>query len=316
MALRVPDAPIVVTGSHRSGSTWVGRLLTLDDQAHYLHEPLNPEVVPSWFGHPAEHTWEHLPTGDERWHRIDRVVGLRFPVTSSFGPGRQRHGSLRTARTIARITRDATRARHRGSRALIKDPFMLFNSDEFIHRYGGKVVFTVRNPAAFVSSLLRLGWRFDFANWAVQPTLMEGALSPWADEIREAAAEPPPMFEHACLAWRVLHGFMAASYDAAPENKVVVLHDQLSGDVPGRLPALLTAVGLEHTDQIAAGVQSLTTGSRQRDVTASEVNALDRDSASTAQVWRLRLTAEQAERAFALSQPEASLFYPGGPGEA
>ncbi|MBV9831313.1 MAG: sulfotransferase [Marmoricola sp.] len=305
-------APILVTGSHRSGSTWVGRLLSLDHQAHYVHEPLNPDVLPSWFGRPAEHTWEHLPAGDDRWHRIDRIVALRFPAAAGFAASREQHGTVETARRIARITRAAAFARHDGSRALVKDPFMLFNSDEFVRRYDGKVVFTVRNPAAFVSSLLRLGWRFDFDNWAMQRSLMEGALAPWAEEIRAAAADPPPMFEHACLAWRVLHGFMAASYAAAPKNKVMVLHDQLSSDVPGRLPGLLDAVGLEHTDEIAAGVRGLTTGDRRHDVTASEVNTLDRDSASTGQVWRLRLTEEQAERAFELSQPEAAHFYPEG----
>lgn len=305
------EAPILVTGSHRSGSTWVGRLLTLDDQAHYVHEPLNPQVLPSWFGHPAEHTWQYLPPGDRLWNRVDRIVALRFPVTSAFGDSRRVHGGTETAKRIARTAGTAALARRRGARALVKDPFMLFNSDGFIRRYGGSVVFTVRNPAAFVSSLLRLEWRFDFANWADQPQLMEEHLAPWAEEIRDAAAHPPPMFDHACLAWRVIHGFMAANFAASPDGKVVVLHDQLSKRVAEELPTLVAGVGLDYTEALASGVAALTTTSRN-DVSAREVNVLERDSATTAEVWRNRLTDEQAADAFRLTQPEASHFYPAG----
>lgn len=33
--------PILVTGSHRSGSTWVGRMLALSPSVGYIHEPFN-----------------------------------------------------------------------------------------------------------------------------------------------------------------------------------------------------------------------------------------------------------------------------------
>ncbi len=309
------EGPILVTGSHRSGSTWVGRLLTLAPQAHYVHEPLNPGVLPSWFGSPAEHTWEHLPAGDPRWSRIDRVVSLRFPARAAFADSRRRHGFVGTSKRTIRLVQGAVGARRQGARALVKDPFMLFNSDEFVRRYDGRVVYTVRNPAAFVSSLLRLDWRFDFANWADQPRLMEEHLAPWADEIREAAADPPPMFEHACLAWRVIHGYMANDHEASPEGKTLVHHEQLSKHVAEELPQLYSALGLVYSPEVEAGMRALTTGGTA-DVTRSEVNQLHRDSATTADAWRQRLSEEQVAEAFRQTQPEAGRLYPDGPSRA
>ena len=32
---------ILVTGSHRSGTTWVGKMLTIDKKNIYIHEPNN-----------------------------------------------------------------------------------------------------------------------------------------------------------------------------------------------------------------------------------------------------------------------------------
>ena len=33
--------PILVTGSHRSGTTWVGKMLAADSDTAYISEPLN-----------------------------------------------------------------------------------------------------------------------------------------------------------------------------------------------------------------------------------------------------------------------------------
>ena len=46
--------PILVTGAHRSGSTWTGKMLALAENAYYLHEPFNVGLRPDspfedWF---------------------------------------------------------------------------------------------------------------------------------------------------------------------------------------------------------------------------------------------------------------------------
>ena len=33
--------PILVTGSHRSGSTWLGQMIGASDAVGYIHEPFN-----------------------------------------------------------------------------------------------------------------------------------------------------------------------------------------------------------------------------------------------------------------------------------
>ena len=38
-------SPILVTGSHNSGSTWVGKMISLSPDIGYLHEPFNPKFM-------------------------------------------------------------------------------------------------------------------------------------------------------------------------------------------------------------------------------------------------------------------------------
>ena len=36
--------PILVTGAHRSGTTWVGKMLALAPGIGYVHEPFSPRT--------------------------------------------------------------------------------------------------------------------------------------------------------------------------------------------------------------------------------------------------------------------------------
>ena len=42
---RVSAKPILVTGAHRSGTTWVGKMLALAPGVAYIHEPFNPRTA-------------------------------------------------------------------------------------------------------------------------------------------------------------------------------------------------------------------------------------------------------------------------------
>jgi hypothetical protein len=65
--------PILVTGSHRSGTTWVGRMISLDIDVGYIHEPFNISLPPGynklelnyWFtyinsNYPNQYCLEHV----------------------------------------------------------------------------------------------------------------------------------------------------------------------------------------------------------------------------------------------------------------
>ncbi|MBW3595373.1 MAG: hypothetical protein KY391_07315, partial [Actinobacteria bacterium] len=74
--------PIVVTGSHRSGTTWVGRMLCLSGEAGYIHEPLNPVRRPSWLLRPVPYWYVYI-TGENAElyaHDIERAMQFRYPI--------------------------------------------------------------------------------------------------------------------------------------------------------------------------------------------------------------------------------------------
>jgi LPS sulfotransferase NodH len=51
--------PILVTGTHRSGTTWVGKMLAADSSTAYISEPLNVLHRPGVYRAKVKH-WYHI----------------------------------------------------------------------------------------------------------------------------------------------------------------------------------------------------------------------------------------------------------------
>ncbi len=90
---------------------------------------------------------------------------------------------------MARDARSFLSGRIFNRRALIKDPFAFFSAPWIAETFGCTVVITIRHPAAFVSSLKRLDWPFDFSDLIDQPLLIQDWLAPYYPQMLEANSE-------------------------------------------------------------------------------------------------------------------------------
>jgi hypothetical protein len=195
MVPRALSSPILVTGAHRSGTTWVGKMLALAPGTGYVHEPFNPRFSTGAF----ERYFTVVTAANEDRYapELERVLQFRY-----------RPGRLRGPRDLARAARDFARTerlRRRSPRPLVKDPIALLSAEWLAERFAMDVVVLIRHPAAFAASLKRLGWRHSFATFFDDGRLPE-VLQPYEAEIREQAERPGEILEQAALLWRVLYG--------------------------------------------------------------------------------------------------------------
>ena len=176
--------PILVTGAHRSSTTWVGKMLTANGAYTYVSEPLNILHRPGIMRQPTRNWYTYVCTENEykylspfyetmrlEYHTIRELKSLR---------------SVRDAGRMARDWRSFTSGRIGGKQVLLKDPFSVFSAKWFAERLGCRVVIAVRHPAAFVSSLKRLNWPFEFEDLLAQPYLMRDWLEPFRADIESA----------------------------------------------------------------------------------------------------------------------------------
>ncbi len=300
--------PVLVTGSFRSGTTWVGRTLAQSKELGWVDEPFHWRHRPGVFAAQTPGLYTYVCEDNEEAYLAplaDTIAG-RY----AWGAGLR---SLRRPIDVGLMAKDVARftARRFGRRrALLKDPIALFSAPWIARRFDADVVVLVRHPGAIMWSMKRLGWRFNLSHLLRQPLLMRDLLGPWADEMaRLAADDAPDLAEEAALVWRVLYGIAERWRDEHP-GWLYVTHDELSLDPGEGFRRIFEHCGVAYTDEIAQHVRD-TTGSGNP-VLAPEgtAHALARDSRRNAKAWKQEHAPDELARLRELCGEAASPWYP------
>lgn len=308
MPPRAAQRPIFVTGSIRSGTTWVGRMLALSPEVAYVHEPFNREHVrPGVCDAPFAHHFQYVTAANAAAVApgLHKTVGLRYNVLAGLA-------AVRSPRDLARTVRDAAhfrRHRRAGSRALIKDPIAFFSAEWLAAEFGCDVVVTIRHPAAFVASVTGLGWMRPFTDFSEQPLLMNGPLAAFAGDVARfttPAAVAADVVGAAILQWRMTHA-MAQGYQTRHPEWLFVRHEDLSRDPVAGFERVYAHLKLPFTEGIRAQIAAFSSGENPVD-TARPMD-VRRNSAANLAKWKQKLAPEVIDRVRRETAPEAAGWY-------
>lgn len=111
---------ILVTGAPRSGSTWVGNILSLDRRSAYIHEPFNKDCPDGRCRARFAHAFTYVTAANEEPY----LAALRDTLAWRYSLGAEMK-ALRTPRQLARMARDFGYfeiKRRAGARVILKDP--------------------------------------------------------------------------------------------------------------------------------------------------------------------------------------------------
>jgi hypothetical protein len=212
---------------------------------------------------------------------------------------------------IPRAVRDAFgffRARFAGRRPLLKDPFAVFSVPWFAERLQCRVVIVVRHPVAFVSSLKRLDWSFDFNDLLSQPLLMDRLLPSFRAEMELMHRHPRDVIGQASLLWRIIYD-VVARYRASSPAITVVRHEDLSIDPVASFRQLYATLELSYTARAQSTVVSSSMENNPAELAPQNPHALRLNSRANLQNWRHRLTPEEVEHVLEATQEVLPLFY-------
>ena len=195
-------------------------MLALAPGIGYIHEPFSPVTSAGISGAPFDHFYTRVTPENEALYLPHLERTLRF----EYGYRRQ----LRTLRSPSEAVRSAqdaiafARARHSDARPLVKDPIALMSAEWLAERFEMDVVVTIRHPAAFAASVLRLGWTHPFETF-----LDDERLSAFEPEIRRQATAPGDPLDQAALLWRILYSTVDG-YRSRHADWVFVRHEDAS----------------------------------------------------------------------------------------
>lgn len=302
-----PPRAVLVTGSHRSGTTWVGAGLASGGQLQTVHEPFHPDIHTSWLRTPPSRWFEHLPRGYDGPIADDvrRIVELRPPL---------RHLLRRSvgARQHASATREWLRsvdgrARRRG--VLIKDPIAFFSTPWLAEDMGFVPVVLVRHPAAFASSLKRLGWTFDFSNLTSQPRLMAKVIpAEHRQDVERAEQSGLDVIDQSVLLWNLITS-VTLRYAADHPEWLVLRYEDLAMRPLEGFEDLYQRLGLDFNERARASITRLSGRSNGAEVADGDRGGVARDSQAAMWTWLGRLDSAEVEKVRRGTAQAASAFY-------
>jgi hypothetical protein len=303
---------VVVTGLHRSGTTFLGSLLSGPRGVSMLdREPLNVG-----YGFASADDWyPRLTDADRQGHGpntrvcadLDRLVngkpvrwtprnappaaGLKARVRAA-----QRHALMAAAPVVHRTV-------------VVKDPFLSL-SLPYVSEYLTRrpILVAMRHPAGWTMSLRRMDWH---PGRLLNRLQARGDLGPVRSSIGmpERDWTAADALTSAAWAWSLLTA--AATTDAealGPRRALLVPLETMTTDPARRAVELLDNVGLA-ADQRALRVITDLTEASEVVPSTQQTWVLQRDTRRSVDAWRTRLDAADQAAIWRICEPVAARYY-------
>jgi hypothetical protein len=298
------NQPILVTGAHRSGTTWVGRMLSADRSTAYISEPLNVTHRRGVYGADVKHWYEYITEENEEKYlpAFQQLLSFRYHLFTEIG-------SLRSRKDLLRMGRDFSifmNGKLKDQRVLLKDPFAVFSTSWFAQKLNCKVVITLRHPGGFASSLKRLNWPFDFRGLLDQPMLMRDHLE--SDRADMEAMQADDIVGQSALLWRMIYRSVHTTRELFPDFKIV-RHEDLSLDPIAGYKSLYESLGLTFDEKVRDTILNTSSSENPSKLEKNRTHSVKLDSRANLGNWKKILTPEEIARIRKLTEDVSHLFY-------
>ncbi|MBI1184020.1 hypothetical protein GC194_07105 [bacterium] len=294
--------PVLVTGSHRSGSTWVGQVLSQVPHLGYMHEPLNP-IYPTPRKSPIDIWYLYISAHNHaQYHAFfEKTLQWNYQALGRLGGV----NNLFKAKMWLKYLRIFNQ--NKGTTPLMKDPIALFSAPWLAQNFNMQVVVLIRHPAAFVYSLVRKDWKFPFGHLWQQKELIHDYLGDYAPQIEAFSKEEKPIVEQACLVWRLFYHTVRQYMLKFPDWQYIK-HEDLSLEPTEKFKNLFEQLNLEYSPQVAEFVKNSSDSDNPGGTTGSE-EQMQRNSKANISYWKNKLSTEEIERIKELTSDIWPHFY-------
>lgn len=291
--------PILITGSHRSGTTWTGKMLDLSDETGLIYEPFNPDLSICQPHFRYWYTYVCSENEDLYTPCIEKCLNFRYPPSLAIG----NMGSYKQWRQYLGDKYRFLKYGLLNRRPLFKDPISLFSAEWLYKKFDMRVVVLIRHPAAFVGSLKKAGWTFPFEDFLHQPLLMRDHLLEFEEDIRSFSEDERDIVDQGILLWNIIQHVIRKYRSEYEDSWIFLRHEDLSYNPVITFKALYDNLGLKFTPVIRSQILEYSRGGDNQE------SELKRNSRSNIWSWQNRLTQEEIERVKQGTQEISKAFY-------
>lgn len=295
--------PILVSGSHRSGTTWTGKMIAESPYTAYIYEPFNfKHRKPGLCAAPIDCWFKYICQENGSLFRkpLQDTLQFRYSILRDV---KKAENFNHIYHAIKRY-RKWRRYRKHSRRPLMKDPLALFSAGWLAEQFNMQVVILIRHPAAFTGSLKKADWHHPFADFLKQPLLMQHHLFPFEKDITAFAEQQKNIIDQAILLWNITH-FMIRTYMKNNPDWFFIRHEDLSRNPQHEFEKIYRYLDLPFTEKIRSSIRR---HSGQAADAAAE-KRIARDSAENIWSWKSRLTLAEIQKIREGTHDIAQCFY-------
>ena len=249
------NRPILITGAHRSGTTWIGNMIAKSKQVCYIKEPFSIKHRPGVCSAKFDYHFTYINSENEAkyFDQIQDTINLKYKLRSDLE-------SIREFSHIKKLLKNYytfQKGKVRNARALFKDPISIFSSDWLCNRFGFQVVVLVRHPAAFASSVKRLGLYHPFSNFLNQPLLMNQFPIQYkrqienftSTQLENQSIKNPDIIDQIILLWNLIYSYVITMTSKHPDW-LIVRHEDISLNPQKYFKQIFEYLSLEYDEKI------------------------------------------------------------------
>jgi hypothetical protein len=238
-----------------------------------------------------------IKNGDAFIEPLSRILALDFTW-----PGRKGIRRLFPSRLVAL---KYTRRWFGLPRPIMKDPIAAMSAEWLAETFQMDVICLLRHPAAFVASLKRLNWRFDFNQFLDQPQLMEECLHPFADQL---ARPPADMIGEGALLWLCIYHVLTSYIRRHPEWAYWRIED-IVVDPVSAFELIYAELDLPYTSRIQYCITEYSRPANPAEAPANDPHHIRRNSRAAQAQWRQLLTPREIACIRHVVEPVAHKYY-------
>jgi hypothetical protein len=274
---------ILVTGSHRSGTTWVGQVIASAKNIRYIEEPFNKSFHKEKV--PFENMYEYINNNSlgnqfiakkhlESYYRLfSKLNWIQIKKIRSWNNG-------------VVFFKDIFKRFY--YRTLFKDPIALFSTEWIYENFNCKIVVLIRHPAAFVGSLKIKNWNFDFNNLKNQPQLLEILPNDFVLKIFEFSETQKDIIDQGILIWNIFYYIINQYQEKYFDQWYFIKHEDISMNPMEEFKKLFLFLELKMDKNTEEFIKVTSNSNLNKD--------LFRNSEKNIYTWKTRLTSEEILR--------------------
>jgi len=276
----MPKKDILVTGAHRSGTTWVGHVIKEAPGVHYIHEPFNVGIEREYT--PLKHWFEYVFEKTDKKRQKEVRDYLRSFFDNETGVQKNRWTTNLLNNLLHRKQNRLLK------RNLFKDPLAVLSVEWFYKTFNSQVVVLIRHPAAFVASLKVAKWGFGFKDLLDQEDLIENQLNEYEGQIREYCRVKHDIIDQGILLWNVIYSILDKYRSKYGKKWYYVRHEDISLEPLKEFRKMFSYLDLEFTENVRNFIVQSSTANKQSN--------FKRNSKQNIHTWKERLSPFEIER--------------------